>query len=96
MPQPVEAGFVVSFAALTMQAAVTVAWPQRSMATPLDQTAIHSGLVRLEPFTVVAPVYRPDRCAAAVLIVTGIVAILAAAALAYVVCIAIRSSAIAS
>ncbi|TCJ96952.1 MFS transporter [Nocardia alba] len=75
----VEAGFVLSFAALNMQSTATVAPELRPIAVPLYQTGVQFGAALVLPLTVGVAVavdaYRP---AAAVIALAGLLAVAAA------------------
>ncbi|MFD6224061.1 MFS transporter [Nocardia asteroides] len=75
----VEAGFVLSFAALNMQSTATVDPSLRPIAVPLYQTGVQAGAALVLPIAVgvatLADAYRP---AAAVIAVAGLLAVAAA------------------
>ncbi|MEV6218347.1 MFS transporter [Nocardia sp. NPDC051833] len=77
----IEAGFVLSFAALNMQSTATVPAELRPIAVPLYQTGVQFGAALVLPvavgIAVAADAYRP---AAAVIAVAGLLAVLAASA----------------
>ncbi|MFD5176996.1 MFS transporter [Nocardia sp. NPDC058379] len=77
----IEAGFVLSFAALNMQSTATVPADLRPIAVPLYQTGVQLGAALVVPIAVgiavAADAYRP---AAAVIAAAGLLAVLAASA----------------
>lgn len=76
----IEAGFVLSFAALNMQSTATVPPELRAIAVPLYQTGVQCGAALVLPITVATAVafdaYRP---AAAVIALVGLLGVAAAA-----------------
>ncbi|WP_328662530.1 MFS transporter [Nocardia salmonicida] len=75
----IEAGFVLSFAALNMQSTATVPAELRPIAVPLYQTGVQFGAAFVLPITVaVAVAFDAYRPAAAVIAVAGLLAVLAA------------------
>ncbi|MFI5500849.1 MFS transporter [Nocardia asteroides] len=75
----VEAGFVLSFAALNMQSTATVDPSLRPIAVPLYQTGVQTGAALVLPIAVgVAAVAGSFRPAAAVIAVAGLLAVAAA------------------
>ncbi|MFI6571452.1 MFS transporter [Nocardia fluminea] len=75
----IEAGFVLSFAALNMQSTATVPAELRPIAVPLYQTGVQFGAAFVLPITVgAAAAFDAYRPAAAVIAVAGLLAVLAA------------------
>ncbi|MFE7720247.1 MFS transporter [Nocardia rhizosphaerihabitans] len=75
----IEAGFVLSFAALNMQSTATVPAELRPIAVPLYQTGVQFGAAFVLPITVgLAVAFDAYRPAAAVIAVAGLLAVLAA------------------
>lgn len=75
----VEAGFVLSFAALNMQSTATVDPSLRPIAVPLYQTGVQAGAALVLPIAVgVATLAGDYRPAAAVIAVAGLLAVAAA------------------
>ncbi|MFI7529537.1 MFS transporter [Nocardia salmonicida] len=75
----IEAGFVLSFAALNMQSTATVPAELRPIAVPLYQTGVQFGAAFVLPITVaVAVAFDAYRPAAGVIALAGLLALLAA------------------
>ncbi|MGY2011477.1 MFS transporter [Nocardia gipuzkoensis] len=74
----IEAGFVLSFAALNMQSAATVPAQLRTVAVPLYQTGVQIGAALVLPIAVAAAGFDTSRPAAAVITGAGLIAVVTA------------------